>query len=81
LINSMTLSELITDTIEEYELLAIELAKNTEKFRLIKDKLNENLPISPLYNTSLYTESLESAYTQIHENNKQALKSNHIYIN
>ena len=47
--------------------LAIELATNPEKLKIIKDKLVSNLSTAPLYNTPLFTKNLESAYTEMYE--------------
>ena len=43
ILTSMNLPELITNSLEEYEALAIELATNPEKMQAIKDKLASNL--------------------------------------
>ena len=62
LLKAVNLPEMITSTQEEYETLAIRLATHPEKLKIIKDKLIDNLPTSPLYNTSLYIRNLEAAY-------------------
>ena len=80
LLSSVNLPELITTTQEEYESFAIELALDTEKFKIIKDKLVSNLPSAPLYNTSLFTKHLESSYSAMYENHHQGLDPDHIYI-
>jgi len=80
LINSVNLPELITTTLEQYESLAIQLAKNPEKLKNIKEKLVDNLPSSPLYNTALYTQHIESAYLKMYERLKKGLDPDHIYV-
>ena len=50
--NSINLPELITNSLEEYESLAIELASNPDKLKAIKEKLASNLS----YSTTLYTQ-------------------------
>ena len=79
-INAVNLPELITTTQEEYESLAIELATNPEKLKIIKDKLVDNLATSPLYDTPLFTRHLESAYLTMYERYQQGLDPDHIYI-
>jgi protein O-GlcNAc transferase len=79
-INAVNLSELITTTKEEYESLAIELATNPEKLKIIKDKLVYNLSSSPLYDTLLFTKHLESAYLTMYERYQQGLEPEHIYV-
>jgi len=79
-INAVNLPELITTNQEEYETLAIELATNPEKLKIIKDKLVNNLSTAPLYDTKLFTKNLESAYTMIYERHHQDLDPDHIYV-
>ena len=80
LINSVNLPELITNTQEQYESLAIQLAKNPEKLKTIKEKLNNNLIKSPLYNTPLYVKHLESAYRTMYNRFHQELEPDHIHV-
>ena len=80
ILNSVNLSELITNSPEEYESLAIELATNPEKMKAIKDKLASNLSTAPLYDTKLFTKNLESAYTQMYEKYHNGLEPDHIYV-
>ena len=80
IVNALNLPELITTSPEEYESLAIELASNPDKLRVIKDKLNSNLSTAPLYNTKLFTKNLESAYTEMYERHQQGLEPDHIYV-
>ena len=80
LINSVNLPELITTTLEQYESLAIQIAKNPKELTAIKEKLANNLPNSPLYDTPLYVKHLESAYLQMFERLKKNLNTDHIYV-
>jgi len=80
LLNAVNLPELITTTQEEYESLAIELATNPEKLKIIKDKLVNNLPTAPLYDTPLFTQHLESAYLTMYDRYQQGLDPDHIYV-
>ena len=80
LISSVDMMELITESQEQYEELAIELATNTEKLKAIKDKLEVNLKNSPLYNTPLYTKQLEAAYLAMYERYQNELDPDHIYV-
>ena len=59
---------------------AIELAKNPEKLKAVKDKLVSNLSTAPLFNTSLFTKNLETAYTEMYERYQQGLEPDHIYV-
>ena len=80
ILNAINLPELITTTQEEYESLAIELATNPEKLQIIKDKLVNNLPTAPLYDTPLFTQHLESAYLTMYDRYQQGLDPDHIYV-
>ena len=80
ILNSVNLPELITDTQEEYESLAIELATNPIKLKNIKDKLINNLSTAPLFDTPLFTRNLESAYKTMYEKHHSGMKPEHIFV-
>ena len=80
LLKSVNLPEMITTTQEQYESLAIELAKNAEKLKTIEDKLKNNLPKAPLYNNSLYTRHIEAAYLAMYERYQNKLNIEDIEI-
>jgi predicted O-linked N-acetylglucosamine transferase (SPINDLY family) len=80
LLNAINLPELITTTQEQYESLAIELATNPEKLKIIKDKLVDNIVKSALYDTPLFTRHLESAYLKMYDRYHQGLDPDHIYV-
>jgi predicted O-linked N-acetylglucosamine transferase (SPINDLY family) len=80
IISALNLPELITTSQEEYESLAIELATDPVKLKIIKDKLVSNLPTAPLYDTSLFTRHLESAYSMMYDRYHRGLEADHIYV-
>jgi len=80
ILNALNLPELITITPKEYESLAVDLATNPDKFKIIKDKLVSNLASAPLYDTKLFVKNLEFAYTKIYERHNKGLKPDHIYV-
>jgi predicted O-linked N-acetylglucosamine transferase (SPINDLY family) len=80
LLNAVNLPELITNSQEQYESLAVELATNPEKLKVIKDKLVDNLPAAPLYDTPLFTRHLESAYLAMYDRYQNGLDPDHIYV-
>ena len=80
LINAVGLPELITTTQQEYEALAIDLATYPKKLKAIKDKLTQNLPSAPLYDTPLFTRHLESAYKVMYDRYNDGLEPDHIYV-
>ena len=81
LLNAIGLPELIASTQDEYEALAIEFALNSMKLREIKQKLANNLLTTTLFDTPLFTKSIESAYIKIYERYYAGLPPDHIYIN
>jgi protein O-GlcNAc transferase len=64
LLLAIDLPELITHSIEQYEFLALDLARDKSKLRAIKNKLEANRDTTPLFNTALFTRNLENAYLQ-----------------
>jgi predicted O-linked N-acetylglucosamine transferase (SPINDLY family) len=80
LLSAIGLSELITNTQEEYEALAIELATNPQKLAAIKLKLANNRLNAPLFDTPLFAKNLESAYIKMYERYQANLEPEHISI-
>ena len=67
LLNAIGLPELITHSLEEYESLALELARNPERLAGIKSKLARNRDTFPLFDTDRFRRHIESAYTTMWE--------------
>jgi tetratricopeptide (TPR) repeat protein len=65
LLTAIQLPELITETVEHYESLAIQLATHPEQLRAIQAKLEHNRLTTPLFDTERYTRNLESAFMQM----------------
>jgi predicted O-linked N-acetylglucosamine transferase (SPINDLY family) len=80
LLTAIGLSELITYSPEEYEILAIELAQNDQKLKAIKERLSRNRLTAPLFDTPLYTKHLEAAYEEIYRRHKAGLPPDHIEV-
>jgi predicted O-linked N-acetylglucosamine transferase (SPINDLY family) len=80
LLNAVGLPELVTYNTDEYEALAIELAKNPKKLADIKLKLTKNRMATPLFDTPLFTKNLETAYIKIMERYLADLQPDHISI-
>jgi predicted O-linked N-acetylglucosamine transferase (SPINDLY family) len=81
LLNAIGLPELITNSQEQYEALAIELAFNPEKLGTIKQRLDKNRLTFPLFDTDLLTKHLEAAYTQMYERYHADLPPEHFHVN
>ncbi len=67
LLNAIGLSELITGNQEEYEALAIELAKSPQKLAGMKQKLSENRLTGPLFDTPLFAKNIEAAFIKMYD--------------
>ena len=46
----------------------------------IKDKLLKNIPISPLYDSSLFARNLETAFKKTYEKSQNKQKTDHIFV-
>ena len=80
LINAVDMPELITDTEDQYESLAIELALNSTKYNHIKKKLIGNLATSALFNSSNFSKYLELAFESMHQKSQLELEPEHIFV-
>ena len=81
LLYAIGLPELVTETHADYEAVAIELATNPTKLRGIKDQLARNRLTTPLFDTALFVEHIEAAYTKMYARYLSNLPPDHIYIN
>ncbi len=80
LLNAVGLPELITQTREEYEALAIDLALDKQKLQGIRERLQRNLLTTPLFDAALYTKHLEAAYEAMHQRHQAGLPPDDIDI-
>jgi predicted O-linked N-acetylglucosamine transferase (SPINDLY family) len=80
LLRAIDLQELITWSAEQYEDLAVELATNPRRLADIKQRLVHNRLTKPLFDQSLFTKKLESAYRSIHERYMSDLPPDHIRV-
>ena len=80
LLNGIRLPELIADTPEQYEGLALALATDPNKLGEIKQKLADNRLTTPLFDIRLFTRRIEAAYTRMYERYQADLPPEHIYV-
>ena len=64
-LRAVGLPELITQTLEEYEALALRLAREPQLLSQLKAKLERNRSGAPLFDTGLYCRHLEAAYLEM----------------
>ena len=80
LLSAIGLPELIASSQEEYEALAIDLAKSPQRLADLKQKLANNRLTTPLFDTPLFAKSIEVAYIQMYERYRADLVPEHITI-
>jgi predicted O-linked N-acetylglucosamine transferase (SPINDLY family) len=67
LLGAVGLPELITDSLADYEALALKLACDPEQLAALRQKLARNRNIYPLFDTERFTRHIEAAYTVMWE--------------
>jgi predicted O-linked N-acetylglucosamine transferase (SPINDLY family) len=67
LLNAVGLSELVTHNPQEYEALALQLARDAPLLASVKAKLLRNRDAYPLFNSKRFTRHLEGAYATMWE--------------
>ena len=80
LLSAIGLPELIVSSLEEYEVLAIDLANNPQKIKYLKNKLLENQNKEPLFDTKRYVKNIEAAYIQMYRRYIEGTPLDHIFI-
>jgi len=73
LLTAIGLPELIVQTTEQFEDLAIELVTAKDRLLVIRERLARNRSTLPLFDTNLFTRHLESAYAEMVERARQGL--------
>jgi len=67
LLRAIGLDELVTTALEEYEALALRLAREPERLARLRARLERNRRTHPLFDTARFTRNLEAAYRRIWE--------------
>jgi protein O-GlcNAc transferase len=80
LLCAVGLPELITRSREEYEELAIELAREKGRLRAAKEKLVKGRLTAALFDTPRYTKHLEAAYEAMYLRHSAGLPPDHIEV-
>jgi len=79
-LQAIEVTDLITNTPDEYKDLAIELAVNVTKLEVIKNKLLKNKMATKLFDSACNTKHIEDAYIKMFEIYQLGLNPDHIYI-
>lgn len=80
LLHAVELPELIVNSSDEYEALAIALACDHGRLAAIKENLNGNRFRARLFNTVLFTKHLEAAYEEMYRREQTGTPRDHIEI-
>jgi protein O-GlcNAc transferase len=80
LLRAIDLPELITTTQQQYEALAIKLAKNSKRLNALKQKLKRNRLKKPLFDTKLFTKHIEDAYALMYERYQADVPPAHVRV-
>jgi predicted O-linked N-acetylglucosamine transferase (SPINDLY family) len=67
ILNAIGLPELVMDSRESYERMAIELGRNPEKLRSLKYRLMLNKDTKPLFDTRLYVLNIEQLFEKMYQ--------------
>jgi predicted O-linked N-acetylglucosamine transferase (SPINDLY family) len=67
LLNAIGLPELVTHSIEDYEALALRLAKDSSLLEGYRNQLAKNRLTHPLFDTDRFRRHMEAAYLQMWE--------------
>ena len=67
ILTAIGFSELVTHNLDEYEALAVRLARNPGELQAIQQKLAKNRLTEPLFDTPRFARNLEKAYKEMWE--------------
>jgi protein O-GlcNAc transferase len=80
LLTALDLRELIVEMGEDYERLAVELARHPAKLAALKQKLSDNRLTTPMFDTAQFTRHLEVAYTMMLDRHRAGLAPDDIEV-
>lgn len=73
LLRSVGLPELVTESLADYEALALRLTREPETLAALRTRLNVNRASAPLFDSTRFTRHLENAYRTMHERRQRGL--------
>ncbi len=62
LVDAAGLPELVTESLDDYERLALELAQDPARLKALRDRLARNLATAPLFDSDRFRRNIEAAY-------------------
>jgi predicted O-linked N-acetylglucosamine transferase (SPINDLY family) len=73
LLHAVGMPELAVPSLEDYEALALKLARDANALAAVREKLKANREKFPLFDTKRFTNHLEAAFTQMWERHQSGL--------
>ncbi|MCA1396395.1 glycosyltransferase family 41 protein [Bradyrhizobium sp. BRP56] len=80
LLHAVGLPELIAESPEAYERMAVDLATDPEKLAALRTRLAANRLTAPLFDTKRFTRHIEAAYTAMYERHRAGIAPDHIVV-
>jgi predicted O-linked N-acetylglucosamine transferase (SPINDLY family) len=80
LLNAAGLPELVTNSLSDYEEMAVSLAGDRARLAALTQRLNANRMTMSLFDTERFARNLEQAYVQMFERYQADLAPDHIRI-
>jgi predicted O-linked N-acetylglucosamine transferase (SPINDLY family) len=80
LLHALDVPELIAKTAEEYETLALRLARDRNALSRLREKLARNRAAAPLFDTTRYCRDLETAFWEIWERHQRLKAPAHFSV-
>ena len=68
LLTSMSLSELVTEKLNDYEEMALKISNNPEMLDQLKDKILRNKENSNVFKPQIFTNNIEKSYKKVYKN-------------
>lgn len=80
LLHAIGLPELVAESPEAYERMAVDLATDPSRLAALKTRLAANRLAAPLFDTKRFTRHIEAAYTAMHERHRAGMAPDHIVV-
>ncbi len=80
LVEAAGFPELVTDNLQDYENLAVDLALDRERLAALRERMETEGRSSPLFQTATYTRHLEQAYTTMFERAQKNLPTEYFAV-
>ncbi|MGY3583078.1 protein O-GlcNAc transferase [Bradyrhizobium sp. USDA 4341] len=80
LLHAVGLPELVAESPEAYERMAVDLATHPSRLAALRTRLAANRLTAPLFDTKRFTRDIEAAYTAMYERHRAGIAPDHIVV-